>query len=68
MNFTEAESAPVPVSLNDPEGEPSFYEGDMMIQESDETKVIAINIQIASTVIDNSFLGRHVYRKTMAKW
>lgn len=41
MNFTEAaESAPVPVPLNDPEVQSnSYYEGDMMIQESDENKV-----------------------------
>lgn len=41
MNFTEvAESAPVPVPLNDPEVQSnSYYEGDMMIMESDENKV-----------------------------
>ena len=41
MNFTEAEaeSAPIPVPLNNPEGKYAYYEGDMMIQESDETKV-----------------------------
>lgn len=40
MSFPEtAESAPVPVPLNDPEGQHSYYEGDMMIQESDENKV-----------------------------
>lgn len=41
MNFSEAaESAPIPVPLNDPEVQSnSYYEGDMMIQESDENKV-----------------------------
>lgn len=41
MSFSETETRPVVVSpLNDPEMHYIYYEGDMMIQESDEKKVI----------------------------
>lgn len=39
MTFAESESAPVTIPLNDPEMHYTYYEGDMMIQESDEKKV-----------------------------
>lgn len=39
MSFSETESSPVLVPLNDPEMHYTYYEGDMMIQESDENKV-----------------------------
>lgn len=45
MSFSASESAPVPVPLNDPELHYTYYEGDMMIQESDENKVIQFRMK-----------------------